>query len=92
MRSEALPQEQTNNVQSLLSILFECVQRGDNDLKELALYIFSEISSEIQNLNESLDYTMVTFIIEYIKPLLADTNHVMLRARACNLISSYSYL
>jgi len=35
---------------------------------------------------------MIVLIIEFVKPLLKESNHIMLRARACQLLASYNYL
>lgn len=45
MRCEAIPEQQGDAVTSILSLLLSCLQNGDNELKELTLYIFGEMSS-----------------------------------------------
>lgn len=92
MRCEAFPQQEDNAVTALLSILLNCLQHGDNELKELALYIFSEMSSEVQFLSNPLEEKMTLLITSYVKPLLKDDNHLLVRGRACQLLASYNYL
>ena len=45
MHCEAIPEEQNNAVGNVLSLLFECIEKGNEEFKELALYLFSEISN-----------------------------------------------
>jgi hypothetical protein len=75
-----------------LGLLLNCLQNGDDELKELALYIFSEMSSEVQFLSTPLDDNMILLIVSYVKPLLRDDQHLLVRMRACNLLASYNYL
>ena len=35
---------------------------------------------------------MIMLVLNYVKPLLAEGNHIMVRARSCELISCYNYL
>lgn len=51
MRSEALPEQQGAAVGALLGLLEGCLRDGDAELKELALYIFAEMSAEVQFLS-----------------------------------------
>ena len=50
------------------------------------------MSTELKYLAEKVDDKMVVLIQSYVKPLLAEGNHLMIRARACELINHYSYL
>ncbi len=45
MRCEAIPDHQADAINTLLSILLSCLQNGDNELQELAMYIFGEMSA-----------------------------------------------
>ena len=92
MRCEAFPQQEDGAVTALLGILLNCLQHGDNELKELALYIFSEMSTEVQFLSSPLEEKMTLLITAYVRPLLKEENHLLVRARACQLLASYNYL
>ena len=50
------------------------------------------MSSEIKYLNDPLDDRMILLVLSYVKPLLSSEHHILVRARACELISYYSYL
>lgn len=52
---EAIPDQQTEAVSSLLGLLLEYLEKGDNEQKDLALYLFSEISTQLKYLSESLE-------------------------------------
>lgn len=92
MRCEALPDQQQGAVTALLGLLLGCLQRGDAELRELALYIFAEMSAEVQFLKEPLDEKMTVLIVSEVRPLLRDDQHLLVRMRACQLLASYNYL
>lgn len=89
---EAVPEQQGEAVQAILGLLLSCLERGDGEQKELALYLFTEMSTELKYLSNKLDEKMSTLILEYVRPLLKEDCHLLVRARACELIASYSYL
>jgi hypothetical protein len=89
---EALPAQKEGCVTATLGLLLEYLEKGDNEQKELALYLFTELSTELKHLKEVMDETMVALVLNYVKPLLGEQHHILLRARACELLSSYSYL
>jgi hypothetical protein len=92
MRCEALPDQQNAAVSVLLGLLLGCLKDGDNELKELALYVFTEMSTEIHFLSTSLEENMTQLIVNFVKPLLREDQHVLVRMRACHLLASYNYL
>ena len=68
------------------------MEKGDDEHRELALYLFTEMSTELKYLTDKLDEKMIILVLNYVKPLLSSENHIMIRARSCELISSYDYL
>ena len=56
------------------------------------MYMFTEISTEVRYLLDKLNDKMIILVLNYVKPLLGDENHILMRARSCELISSYIYL
>lgn len=47
---DAIPERQTESATSILGLLLEFLEKGDNEYKELALYLFTEMSSELKQL------------------------------------------
>jgi hypothetical protein len=92
MRCEALPDQQPSAVTALLGLLLGCVQGGESGLKELALYIFAEMSAEVQFLKAPLDDNMIQLIMGFVPGLLGDDQPALVRMRACHLLASYNYL
>jgi hypothetical protein len=50
------------------------------------------MSTEIQFLQNSLDDDITALIVENVKPLLDEKNHLLVRMRACQMIASYNHL
>ncbi len=92
MRCETLPNQQRAVVTSILVLLHSYLQKQDNQLKQLVLYIFAQMSTQIQYLQNSLDDDIIALIVENVKPLLDEKHHIFVRMRACQLIASYNHL
>lgn len=92
MQCEAVPEQQSSAVAALLGLLLNWLQTGEGELKELALYIYAEMSSEVQFLKTSVEENMTLLIVNYVRHLLAADQPVLVRMRACNLLASYNYL
>ena len=44
MNCDAIPQQQTETVNSILGLLLEYLEKGDDEQKELSLYLFTEMA------------------------------------------------
>jgi hypothetical protein len=92
MQCEAVPDQQSSSVAALLGMLLNWLQTGDGELRELALYIYAEMSAELQFLKTSVEENMTLLIVNYVRPLLGADQPVLVRMRACSLLASYNYL
>lgn len=92
LRSEALPDAQGEAVSSLLGLLCDCLQRPDPAMREVALYLFAEMSTEVDFLPRAIDEQLIQLIVTFAGPLLRGEQPTLVRARACQLLASYCEL
>jgi len=69
---------------SILGCLYGHIEKGDMDLKELCLYIYSEISEVLPEDQNEIQSKMLTFILNVVKPLLNSSDTpTILKLRCC---------
>jgi hypothetical protein len=56
----------------MLGCLYAHIEKGDMEMKELCLYIYSSIASSLPENDNEIQSKMLTFILNIIKPLLSN--------------------
>jgi len=71
--------------------LIEYLNKGDESIREVVLYIFSALAEDVE-VCPQLHSSMSQFISSYILPILSGNSSTLLKARGCEIISSYRYV
>lgn len=62
-------------------------------MKELCLYIYSNIASSLSENDSEIQSKMLTFILNIVKPLLSSQDTpTIIKLRCCEILSKYSYI
>jgi hypothetical protein len=77
--------------EKILGDLIEYLNKGDEDIQELVLYIFGALSEEVEGCQQ-LYGSMVEFIVGYILPILKGNTNSMMKAHGCEIIAVYKYV
>lgn len=77
--------------QNILADLIEYLNKGDESIREVVLYIFGSLAEDVEEYPE-LHKSMSQFISSYILPILSGNSNIVLKSRGCEIISCYKYV